>query len=322
MLVDDITIRVRAGKGGDGIIAFNATKMNLGPTGGDGGRGGSVFLEGVADIGALNALRGRDAVRAGDGKSGGRQLHTGEDGADAVIHVPVGTVVHGLGSGDAEISSVHERLLAARGGKGGKGNAFFRSSTNTSPDEAEPGRPGEEAELRLELKLIADIGLIGLPNAGKSSLLNRLTRAKSRVGSYPFTTLEPHLGDWHGVILADIPGLIEGASKGKGLGAKFLRHIERTRVLFHLVSSESTDAPTDYRAVRAELGAFNKAILQKPEYLFLTKSDLASPSSLRSQTEELRKVNPHATPISIHEEASLERLEAILRDIRREKGLR
>ncbi|MBX4190376.1 GTPase ObgE, partial [Candidatus Parcubacteria bacterium] len=240
MLIDDITIKVVAGKGGDGTVAFNKNMMSLGPTGATGGHGGDVYVEGISDLGALTRLRNAKVFKAGDGEVGGRQYNDGPDGEDLIIKVPVGTVIHNLDlKTDQEITKIGEKIQIARGGRGGKGNFHFRSSTNTSPRQFKEGLPGEKYQVRLELKLIADVGLIGLPNAGKSSLLNELTRANSKVANYPFTTLEPHLGVYYDLILADIPGIIEGASEGKGLGIKFLRHVERTKVLFHLISSET-----------------------------------------------------------------------------------
>ena len=180
--------------------------------------------------------------------------------------------------------------LIAKGGKGGKGNWFFRSSINTSPKQFEEGKPGEYFELRLELKMIADVGFIGLPNVGKSSLLNELTKANAKVANYPFTTLEPNLGVYYDLILADIPGLIEGASTGKGLGIKFLRHIERTKVLFHFVSADSADPIKDYKTVRTELEAYNKLLLEKPEYIFLSKSDVVTSDVISKIKKDFKKI--------------------------------
>src|SRR3990167_6205082 len=275
MLIDDITIKVVAGDGGDGMVAFNKNMMSLGPTGGSGGKGGYVYMEGVSDLGALTRLRNAKVFKAGNGGIGGRQYNDGSDGDDLIINVPVGTVVHNLDTKqDVEVTKIGEKLLVAKGGYGGKGNFHFRSSKNTSPKQYQKGLPGEAFQMRLELKLIADVGLIGLPNAGKSSLLNELTEAKSKVANYAFTTLEPHLGVYYDLILADIPGIIEGASDGKGLGAKFLRHIERTKILFHLISAESADPVRDYKIIRKELSSYSKNLAEKTEYVFLSKSDV------------------------------------------------
>ena len=320
MLIDDITIRVVAGNGGDGTVAFNKNLMSLGPTGATGGKGGDVYVEGISDLGALTRLRNAKVFNAGDGRPGGRQYNDGPDGDDLVILVPVGTVIHNLDSGEhQEITKIGERLRAAKGGFGGKGNFHFRSSTNTSPRQFQKGKPGEKFHLRLELKLIADVGLIGLPNAGKSSLLNELTRAKSKVANYAFTTLEPHLGVYYDLILADVPGIIEGASTGKGLGIKFLRHIERTNTLFHLISSESLDPVHDYQIIRSELGAYNPALLEKKEYLFISKADSTSPKHTKEILRNLKSLNNSVIAISIHDVESVEKVKQILNKIANEK---
>lgn len=300
MLIDDVTIEVKAGKGGDGAVAFNKNMNSLGPVGGTGGHGGSVYLEGVTDLGALYQFRHKRHWSAQNGGNGRGQFIDGPRGEDLILRVPVGTVIHPL---EVEITKPGERVLVAQGGVGGKGNFHFRSSTNTSPQERDEGTAGEEKELHLELKLIADVGLIGLPNVGKSSLLNELTRAKSKVANYQFTTLEPHLGAWHGgLILADIPGLIEGASSGKGLGIKFLRHIERTKVLFHCIAADSPHPEKDYEIVRSELGKFNPRLLEKPEYILMTRSDVATKSDFK------RKY----IPVSVYDLDSIKAVEKLL----------
>jgi GTP-binding protein len=315
MLIDDVTIRVAAGHGGKGAIAFNKNMMALGPAGGSGGKGGSVWAEGVSDLSALGQFRYKKEVVAEDGQEGRGQFRDGHDGKDLVIKVPVGTVAHNETTGeDVEIAhtGADARVLLAKGGNGGKGNFLFRSSRNTSPKRSQPGLPGESFTFRLELKFIADVGFVGLPNVGKSSLLNELTQAKSKVANYAFTTLEPHLGAYYGLILADIPGLIEGSSEGKGLGIKFLRHIERTRVLFHCVSAESDSPVKDYRTIRKELGTYSKALLKKPEYLFLTKTDVLGAADIKKKLAALARVNPHAIPVSILDEASMSAVKKIL----------
>ena len=316
MLVDDITIKVKAGKGGDGTTAFNSQKMGLGPTGARGGNGGSIYFEGIADLGALNSLRNQKVFQAQDGGRGGRQLNDGPAGKDLIIKVPTGTVIHNLVIGtDQEVIQIGEQVLAAKGGNGGHGNYHFRGPHNTSPREFQPGKPGQEFQIHLELKLIADVGLIGLPNAGKSSLLNELTRAKSKVANYAFTTLQPHLGAYYELLLADIPGLIEGASEGRGLGVKFLRHVERTRILFHLVSAESNDPAGDYQTIRKELGAYNPALLEKDEFLFLSKTDMIEPAEAKKKLTQLKKLNPNVSLLSIHDLDSIQVIEKILNRI-------
>lgn len=320
MLIDDITIKVVAGDGGDGTVSFNKNMMSLGPTGATGGKGGDVYVEGVSDLGALTRLRNAKVFKAGDGEVGGRQYNDGADGNDLIIKVPVGTVVHNLDTKeDVEVTKIGERVRIAKGGYGGKGNFHFRSSLNTSPKQYQKGLPGDTFKVRLELKLIADVGLIGLPNAGKSSLLNELTRAKSKVANYAFTTLEPHLGVYYELILADVPGIIEGAAGGKGLGIKFLRHVERTNTLFHLVSAESEDPARDYKIIRAELAAYNPAMLDKKEYLFISKSDMTTPEKIKTAAASLKKFNPTVTPLSIHDEDSLKKVQKILNEIIKQK---
>jgi GTP-binding protein len=321
MLIDEVTIRVFSGKGGDGRAAFNKTKMNLGPTGGNGGAGGSVYLEGTADIGALSRFRGVKVFRAESGQPGGTKNDEGSDGDDLILKVPTGTVVHFLSplKEEAEITKIGQRLLVAEGGRGGRGNFLFRSAQNTSPKEFEKGTEGQEVETCLELKLIADVGFIGFPNVGKSSLLNELTNAKSKVANYSFTTLEPNLGVFYELILADIPGLIEGAAGGKGLGVKFLRHIERTSVFFHFVSAETADPVSDYKAVRKELELYNSKLLEKKEYIFLSKSDMIEPKELEKKIKELKKINSQIFALSVLDEESLETVRKILREIIKEK---
>ncbi|MDD5145230.1 MAG: GTPase ObgE [Candidatus Pacebacteria bacterium] len=320
MLIDDVKINVAAGSGGKGTVTFNRTKMNRGPTGGSGGKGGSVFVEGISDLSALNKFRFKKVFNAENGEDGMSRLHDGRDGKDLILSVPLGTVVHKLNTGeDVEITKIGQREIIARGGRGGKGNYLFRSSTNTTPKEFEEGKIGESFDLRLELKLIADVGFVGLPNVGKSSLLNELTNAKSKVANYPFTTLEPNLGVYYELILADLPGLIEGASKGKGLGIKFLRHVERTKILFHIIAADSADPVLDYKTVRGELEAYNKLLLEKKEYIFVSKSDAVSQDAADKIIDKLEKLNQNVMLISIYDWDSIERVKKILNDLISEK---
>jgi GTP-binding protein len=320
MLIDDVKIKVKAGNGGKGAMTFSKVKMTLGPTGGDGGHGSNVYFEGVSDLSALNQFRYKKELSAENGKNGKGRFNDGTDGKDLFLKVPVGTVIHNLSlKQDSEIVSVGQRLLIAEGGKGGRGNFKFRSSTNTTPKEFEEGSLGQEYELRLELKMIADVGFVGLPNVGKSSLLNELTKAKSKVADYFFTTLNPNLGVYYGLVLADIPGLIDGASSGKGLGVKFLRHIERTRTLFHFISSESQYPLVDYKVIRKELEIYNEELLLKPEYVFLTKTDLLPERDIKKKVALLKKTGKEVLAISIIDEKSLKLVEALLREIIRQK---
>jgi len=304
MFIDEVTIKVEAGRGGDGKIAFDKNMMALGPTGAQGGRGGNIYLQGVSDLGALRKFRFKKDFKAQDGQIGRGQFRDGSNGSDLTLEVPVGTVVHGLKQ-ELEIKEAKEKFLIAKGGIGGRGNFHFKSATNTSPQEFEFGREGESFEIKLELKLIADVGLVGLPNAGKTTLLNQLTKASAKTANYPFTTLEPNLGAYYNLIIADIPGLIEGASSGKGLGIKFLKHIERTKVIFHLISADSDDPVKDYLTVRQELINYGKELKDKPEEIFLTKKDLVSEERINQILSEIKK---DVISISIHDSESIKKV--------------
>ncbi|MEK7100480.1 MAG: Obg family GTPase CgtA, partial [Patescibacteria group bacterium] len=257
-----------------------------GPAGGDGGRGGDIILEGVRDLAALAHYRYAKKFRAENGESGGNKNCHGKDGEPVVLKVPVGSVATITTTGEVfELLEHGQRITVMRGGVGGYGNAHFRGAENRNPIQSTPGKAGESGDIRISLKLIADAGFIGFPNAGKSSLLNSLTRARSKVGAYPFTTLDPHLGEFYGYVLADIPGLIEGASSGRGLGSRFLKHIERTGLLVHLVSAEQEDPIAAYRAIRSELQAFGRGLPEKHELVVLSKVDTLP----EDEVEALRK---------------------------------
>ena len=320
MLIDDIKIEVAAGHGGKGCVAFNKNLMSLGPAGGCGGKGGSIIFIGVSDLNALNQFRFRKQVNAQNGHEGKGQFCDGPDAKDEMIKIPVGTVIHNLTTGeDQEITKVGQEILIAKGGRGGRGNFQFRGSKNTTPKEFETGKPGQEFELRLELKMIADIGFVGLPNLGKSSLMNELTNANVKVANYQFTTLEPNLGVYYGLILADIPGLIEGASDGKGLGIKFLKHVERTKIIFHFLAADSEDIVADYKTIRAELGAFNPELLEKPEYILVSRSDMISEKDLKKILTKAKRINKNAIPISIHNWDQLQKVKEVLNELDKEK---
>ena len=291
--IDEMRIHAIAGHGGPGVTRWLHIKGTEkgGPAGGDGGRGGDIVLEGVRDLAALATYRFTKKFRAENGKPGGSNNKHGADGVPTVLKVPVGTVARVVSTGDEyEVMSEGDRVVVFKGGPGGYGNAHFKSSTNQNPMEHKEGKPGGGGDIQITLKLIADAGLIGFPNAGKSSLLNSLTRASSKVGAYPFTTLDPHLGDFHGHLLADIPGLIEGASAGRGLGSKFLRHVERTGLLIHLISAEQDDPAEAYRAIRAELTAFGRGLPEKPELVVLSKTDLLDTAELGKRLAALEGV--------------------------------
>ncbi len=284
--VDYVTITVRSGKGGAGAVSFYRAKYvpKGGPDGGDGGSGGSVYLEGDRQLYTLLDLRYNRHHFAENGQPGSGANKTGKDGADIVLRVPVGTVARDLETKAVigEVMHHRERVLLAGGGRGGKGNAFFKSATHQTPRYAQPGEPGEEREVSLELRLLADVGLVGFPNAGKSTLVATLSAARPRVADYPFTTLVPSLGvvsvgDYASFVIADIPGLIEGAHTGKGLGIQFLKHIERNAVLLFLIPVTSEDPAAEYGTLLHELEAFNPELLDKPRMVALTKIDLLPP---------------------------------------------
>ncbi len=283
MFYDEARIYLRAGDGGNGVVAFRreAHVPRGGPSGGNGGRGGDVYLEADLQINTLIVFSKQIHFRAEGGAHGRGKNQTGAQGPDLTIKVPVGTVAYEGETGllVADLTAAGERALVARGGRGGRGNWTFRSSTNQAPRMAENGEPGEECWLRLELKLLADIGIVGVPNAGKSTLLSRISAARPKIADYPFTTLEPNLGTvlvgQQDMVWADIPGLIEGAHDGAGLGHTFLRHIERTRVLVHLLNGISPDPLGDYQAINQELALFSPLLAEKPQIVVLNKMDVS-----------------------------------------------
>jgi len=295
MFVDRVTIQVEAGKGGDGIVSFRREKYvpRGGPDGGDGGHGGSVILRAEAGVDSLAALSQQRHWRAPSGERGGSSNCHGRNAQDLIILVPPGTVVKDAEAGHVlkDLAHVGDEVVAARGGHGGKGNTRFKSSTNRVPRQATPGSDGELRHLTLELKLIADVGLAGKPNAGKSTLLSRMSRARPEIADYPFTTKKPNLGIVQldadrSFVMADVPGLIEGAHLGAGLGHEFLRHLERTRVLVHLVEPQpmdGTDPIENYRAIRNELGQYSVPLTDRPEIVVVTKADLPVAEEVRQQ---------------------------------------
>ena len=299
MLIDSATIFICSGKGGDGLASFRRMKYipKGGPDGGDGGDGGSVILEASPNIDTLMDFAGRHHWRAPDGQPGGNKDCSGKDGDDLIIRLPPGTLIHDADTGELIVDLDHEgkQFVVAPGGKGGYGNSRFSTSTDQSPTRFTPGEPAVELNLRLELKLIADIGLIGLPNAGKSTLLSRISKATPKVADYPFTTLEPNLGiaelsPERRIVFADIPGLIEHAHKGQGLGTRFLRHVERTRLLVHLIDidpSDGSDPVENYRIIRGELESYSEVLADKPELVVLSKMDLAGGEADRDAAVEL-----------------------------------
>lgn len=320
--VDELTITAHAGDGGDGVVRWLHLKGKeySGPAGGNGGDGGDVFVRGVRDVGLLARYRGEKKFAAERGEPGANASMHGKRGRDTVIDLPVGSVITNKETGECvELIAEDEQKMILKGGRGGAGNAAFKSSVNRTPEESTPGGKGEEAEIHIELRLIADLGLIGLPNAGKTSLLNSLTGAEAKVGSYAFTTLDPNLGILYGFVLADIPGLIEGASSGKGLGFKFLRHIARTRLLIHCVSLESENPVGDYETVRAEISRFEAgALKEKAEILLLTKSDTRDLAYIEKIKEEFKtKYDKDAEIVSVLDDDLIKKLQdTIIRALR------
>jgi GTPase len=290
MFIDNVEIYVKAGDGGSGLVAFRREKYvpKGGPAGGDGGDGGNVIFQAHHNLLTLLDFRYKRKLLAGDGDNGGTSLKDGKSGEDILIKVPVGTVVKDAETGQVlfDLNEDGKTVIVAKGGKGGKGNSKFATATNQTPRYAEPGRPGEEKSLALELKLIADVGLVGFPNAGKSTLISVISAAKPKIADYPFTTLEPNLGivkykDFQSFVVADIPGIIEGAHEGKGLGLKFLRHIERTRILLFLIDITSENYKKDYKTLLNELARYSETLANKKIIVALSKADLADDDLLK-----------------------------------------
>ena len=302
MFIDELTLHLRAGRGGDGVVRWRHEKGkdHAGPSGGNGGKGGDVYAIAVRDIGILSAYRNVKELEAWRGEDGAKDLKQGGMGKDVEIKLPIGSRLTNLTTKYSfELLKEGEKVILLKGGKGGLGNEHFKGSTNIRPKQFTEGVLGEEADFYIELLLVVDTGIIGLPNAGKSSLLNTLTSAQSKVGEFPFTTLEPALGDFYGLIVADIPGLIEGAASGKGLGHKFLRHIERTKTLIHCISAEAENPLDAYRVVRGELELYNKDMIKKPEIIVLTKVDIISQEELDNKIKLFKSVSKNVFPISI-----------------------
>src|SRR5215212_3079597 len=304
--LDEAKVWVKAGDGGDGVVAFRREKFIEfgGPNGGDGGKGGDIVAEAVEGLNTLIDYRYQQHFKARRGGSGmGKDRH-GANSADVVLKVPVGTQIFEEDGETltADLAEIGERVVLARGGNGGFGNAHFKSSTNRAPRHANPGQPGEERTIRLRLKLIADAGLVGLPNAGKSTFLAAVSAAKPKIADYPFTTLHPQLGvvriDQREFVLADLPGLIEHAHEGVGLGDRFLGHVERCRVLLHLIDGTGEHAGKDYKTVRHELEAYGHGLTDKPEIVALSKADALSPEQLKEQVARLKRA-ARKTPLVV-----------------------
>ena len=313
MIVDELELTIKGGDGGEGKVSFGKMQKS-GPDGGNGGDGGDVYIVASSDLTLLNELRGKRLISAGDGFKGGQKKSSGKRGDDLTIYLPVGTQLADVKTKEIfELEQVFGKILLCKGGKGGIGNFELRSSTSTTPTNTIPPTPGQTRHLKIILRFIADYGLIGLPSAGKSSLLNEITRANVKTASYHFTTLSPNLGVLpNKEIVADIPGLIEGASQGKGLGIKFLKHIEKVNLLLHCIGADSVDPVKDYQVVRKELGEYSKDLLKKEEIILLTKADLLDHAELKQKEKILKKLNKKVISTSIHDAESLQKLLAIL----------
>lgn len=311
MLVDNVTLEIKAGNGGDGAATFlrNGLTSKGGPDGGNGGNGGNIYFQGSNNIRDLKEFRFKKKIRAEDGTPGRNQKMFGKNAPHTTVLVPLGTTITDVATGRIyEITDTVSPYLIALGGLGGRGNAEFKSSTNQAPHYAEKGTKGEEKTLHLELRLIADIGLIGLPNAGKSSLLSVLTHANPKIGNYPFTTLEPNIGMLDNFAIADIPGLIEGASQGKGLGTAFLKHIEKTKMIVHCIDVTDPTPQKTYEVVRKEFAEYNKTLLEKPEIILFTKTDLVTQEVLAKRTKLFKKMHEHVLSVSVFDEASIKQM--------------
>lgn len=296
MFADTAEVMIVAGKGGRGAVSFRHEKYvdKGGPDGGDGGKGGDVIFVADNNVNTLASFRFKPELRAGDGEAGGKRRKHGADGVDKLVKVPVGTAVYRDGHLVAELTTSGQRRVVAFGGAGGFGNAHFKSSTRQTPRVAEVGEKGDNFPAKLELKLAADVGLVGFPNAGKSTFLSVVSNARPEIANYAFTTLTPNLGvadiDGQSLLIADIPGIIEGASRGKGLGLEFLRHIERTSVILHMIDVATEDVVESYRVIRRELAQHSAALVAKPEVIALTKIDTVPESTVKQQLEHLRRV--------------------------------
>jgi GTP-binding protein len=338
MFIDEATIRVKAGDGGNGCMAFRREKFipRGGPSGGDGGNGGDVWMESSERHNTLVHFRFNPEYKSGRGRHGEGSNKTGREGEDIVLKVPVGTIVYDAETGERvhDFSRPDERVIIARGGRGGRGNAQFATSTHQAPREHEDGRPGEDRTFRLELKLLADVGLVGFPNVGKSTLISRISAARPKIADYPFTTLEPNLGvvlvgdnrkgkknDKHeevSFVVADIPGLIEGAHTGAGLGIQFLRHIERTRLLVHLVdvsdASGRSDVINDVQVILDELKNFGAGLETKPTLMVASKIDVANPDKLKKLKQWCTRKKLKLYPISAVTGEGIEKLKFAMAD--------
>jgi len=322
MFVDTAIVTIQAGKGGDGAVSFRREIYvdKGGPDGGDGGRGGDVVFEATENLNTLIDFRYQPELKAQSGGSGSKAKRHGKSGQNLIVKVPMGTLVKREGVVIADLTANGQQIVIAKGGDGGFGNAHFKSSVRQTPRMAERGEPGEAFTAELELKLLADVGLVGLPNAGKSTFLSVVTNARPEIADYAFTTLTPNLGvadiDDGSLLIADIPGLIEGAAEGKGLGDQFLRHVERTAVLLHLVDAYSGDIVADYRTIREELRQYSEELATRPEVVAVTKIDGLDDDIIAMQVEEIKKVAPKGTLVMTMSSTAHRGLKEVLRTLR------
>lgn len=311
MFVDEVTLKVESGRGGNGKTSFFPGRG--GPSGGNGGNGGNILTQINQNLSSLNKYAGIRNIIAPDGVPGGVNRRSGANGEDVILEVPIGTTIIDLDTREEfELSEINNSYLLCKGGNGGLGNDAIKTATNNRIKKARPGEIGNSRYIKIIQKLIADYGLIGKPNAGKSTLLNELTSARAKVANYPFTTLEPNLGVLNKKIIADIPGLIEGAAEGKGLGIKFLKHIEKVQLLLHCISVESTNVLQDFKTVMDELTKYNLELGKKDFIILLTKTDLVDEKEMKLKIKQLKKVTKNIYPISILDSKSIEVLKKLL----------
>lgn len=320
--IDEMKIEATAGRGGDGVVRWRQEKFipKGGPAGGDAGRGGDFYILSVRDVHILSKYKTKKSFSAGRGEDGGNKSLHGKNGEDFILELPVGSIITNLDTDEKwQLEKEGQKILLLRGGYGGFGNEHFKSSTNTTPKESREGQEGEKGNFKIELELFADLGFVGLPNAGKTSLLNTLTNAEARVGDYAFTTLDPNLGDFYGYIIADIPGIIEGASEGKGLGVKFLRHIKRTKMLAHLVSFENSNMLKSYKEIRKELSKYGQNLDEKQEIIILSKSDMADKKEIAKKVAEFKKLKKKVFALSLFDDRMVKKFRDELTKILKKK---